>query len=1036
MNYIILSSLDEIKKVSDDLIASRYVGIDCETTGLNAITSKLRLIQFSDGEQCYIIDCFDFKLPDLAEALHSFLTNPACIKIGHNLKFDYQFIFHHLGIKLNGIYCTMLADNVLDFRKQKGWHSLESNANKYLGIRMDKSMQKSDWSFPRLSERQLVYAANDVKILPELRRVQVKEVVRTRQVEPLKLELQVLPVVAEIELKGFKLDRTFHQKLIYRLKLERDDKEKALNDFLNEKLDIKKTFTFNIFDNSSVEVENDSTINVRSSTQLLKAFQKLGVPIDTTDAKDIEPLIVKYPELKLLLDFREVEKTVSTYGEKLESYINPITDRIHCNIRQIGADTRRTAFSNPNLTNQPRDNWFRECYRPREGYLFQICVDEDTRVATTDGLMKIKDIHNNFIFDEENNSYRNKRLVDLGQQDTLKINTTHGYSLIATPSHRIRVWDVNGKYSWKHVRDLVIGDYVVMSSVDCFKDNEYQIFPSLVYNSNKNTRLKQPLIINEELAELFGYLVGDGGFKYNETTFVVSQKDEDVFNRIQYLLQKYFGKISKVLKYRGVFQSSICSIPLATCLNELGLNKTKIPEFLFKSPKSVICSFLKGFFEADGSIHKTQSNSFVISIASSREQIIKDIQLLLFHLDIISSYTAYKVSSKANSSKIYNSHKLNIITESSDKFKEIIGFISNRKNSILMECINSYEGNSKTIKVPNIKNKINTLDLHGELYQLLRNSKILGRGLTRKTSLKIKKTCYNTYKYLELDRLCERNQYFFKIESIENVGKKYVYDLTIPETSTFIGNGFINHNCDFANIELRIAADVSKDIVMLEAFENDVDLHSLTASKVFNIPIEFLDKYHPDFKLYKEKRAIAKTLNFGIVYGIGAQGLQLRLKLQGIDISEKEAQEMIDAFYTTYPQLRNWLYNQESIVVRDKCLRTPAGYLIRFNINWKDQREVSGIRRKGRNFPIQNCSAAITKDAIVRIYNKINELQIKDCGIVNVIHDEMLVEHLPKDEKIVKELIELSCYEAQRRYLKTVKVVAHSTTAESWADKE
>jgi DNA polymerase I-like protein with 3'-5' exonuclease and polymerase domains len=613
MSYQILTSLSAIKEISDSMIEKKYVGLDSETTGLSAISNRLRLIQFSAGDECYVIDCFDFNLPDLADALREFFTNTSCIKIGHNLKFDYQFILQHLGIKLQGIYCSMVADNVLDFRRQKGWHGLESNAYKYLGLKMDKAMQKSDWSLPRLSERQLEYAANDVKLLPALREAQVKQIIATRQVEPLKLELGVLPVVAEIELKGFRLDLDTHNALIDRLKIERDDKEKALNAFLDEKLQIDKTFTFNVFTDEAVEVANASTVNIRSATQLLKAFQKMDFPIDTTNADDLEPLLPKYPDLKLLLDFRNVEKTISTYGEKLQSFINPNTGRIHCNIRQIGADTRRTAFSSPNLTNQPSDNWFRECYKPEKGYLYQIA--------------------------------------------------------------------------------------------------------------------------------------------------------------------------------------------------------------------------------------------------------------------------------------------------------------------------------------------------------------------------------------------------------------------------------------DYSAIEMRIAADLSNDKVMLQAFEDGIDMHSLTASKVFDIPLEYLDKTHPDFKKYKEKRQIAKTLNFGIIYGLAGLGLQAKLALEGIIVSEKEAQEMIDAFYRTYPDLRKWLYDQESLVVKNRCLRTPAGYLINFSADWKDFRQVNSIKRKARNFPIQNLSCAITKNGILLIHNSINDLGIKNCGIVNVIHDEILVEHLPEDEKVVKELVEKAFIDSQKRYLKRVKVIASSDTANSWAEK-
>lgn len=388
MSYKILTDLKEIKEISDSLVGTEeqktYVGFDCETasaewdksadrkTALSPHLGRLRLIQFSAGDECHIIDCFQF--PDLsllADSLRNLLTNPNCIKIGHNLKFDYEWILKRLGIHITGLYCTMLADNILDFRKQKGWHGLENNLWKYLGIKIDKTMQKSDWSLPILSPRQLEYAANDVKLLPALRQAQVQELKRTKQIEPARLEFAVLPVVAEMELTGFRLDKDYHRNLIDRLKIERDQKEQELNNFLDSKLNIPKTFNYDIFGNS-VQVENSHTLNIRSSKQLLKAFQNIGIPITTTDANDLEMFVDKFPEVHHLLDFRNIEKTVSTYGEQLAQHINSATGRIHCNIRQYGADTGRFSISSPSLQNQPSDNWFRECYQPEKGKLFSL----------------------------------------------------------------------------------------------------------------------------------------------------------------------------------------------------------------------------------------------------------------------------------------------------------------------------------------------------------------------------------------------------------------------------------------------------------------------------------------------------------------------------------------------------------------------------------------------------------------------------------------------------------------------------------------
>ena len=98
---------------------------------------------------------------------------------------------------------------------------------------------------------------------------------------------------------------------------------------------------------------------------------------------------------------------------------------------------------------------------------------------------------------------------------------------------------------------------------------------------------------------------------------------------------------------------------------------------------------------------------------------------------------------------------------------------------------------------------------------------------------------------------------------------------------------------DYSQIELRIIAALSDEDTMIEAFKNGEDIHASTAAKVFNVPID---------EVTREQRSNAKTVNFGIIYGVSAFGLSNQT-----DLSRKESKELIDTYYKTYPKLRNYM---------------------------------------------------------------------------------------------------------------------------------
>ncbi len=194
-------------------------------------------------------------------------------------------------------------------------------------------------------------------------------------------------------------------------------------------------------------------------------------------------------------------------------------------------------------------------------------------------------------------------------------------------------------------------------------------------------------------------------------------------------------------------------------------------------------------------------------------------------------------------------------------------------------------------------------------------------------------------------------------------------------------------SADYSQIELRIIAALSGEENMIKAFQNNEDIHRSTAAKVFNVPLE---------EVTKEQRSNAKTVNFGIIYGVSAFGLSNQTNL-----SRKESAELIDAYYATYPKLKSYMQNQVDFARENGYVQTVLGrrrYLK--DINSANQMVRSGAERNAVNAPIQGSAADIIKIAMINIYNKLTSENWKSKMLLQV-HDELVFDvHNSELEKI------------------------------------
>ncbi|MDT0620982.1 DNA polymerase I [Croceitalea vernalis] len=196
---------------------------------------------------------------------------------------------------------------------------------------------------------------------------------------------------------------------------------------------------------------------------------------------------------------------------------------------------------------------------------------------------------------------------------------------------------------------------------------------------------------------------------------------------------------------------------------------------------------------------------------------------------------------------------------------------------------------------------------------------------------------------------------------------------------------------DYSQIELRIIAALSEEDTMIEAFKNGMDIHASTASKVFNVPLE---------EVTREQRSNAKTVNFGIIYGVSAFGLSNQT-----DLTRAEAKELIDTYYQTYPKLRSYMSEQVDFARDNGYVQTVLGrrrYLK--DINGSNAIVRGAAERNAVNAPIQGSAADIIKIAMINIQNKLTEGNYKTKMLLQV-HDELVFDCYKPELEEMKVLI-------------------------------
>jgi DNA polymerase-1 len=353
----------------------------------NPYETPVLSLQLGDKNNQFVIDPNTIDI----QPLKVLFEDETKTKIFCNSFFDLRFLWHW-GFKTKTIYDIFLAEMLLTLGKNlpKGYRGLEQMGQRYLNIEINKNI-RGQIHWRGLDDDVVRYAANDVAHMNDIRIEQLKKIKEYELEVALELENRFAIVLSHISYKGFKIDPTKWLKVAADNKLKLKEVLAQLDKYLVDNK-LYKYIDITLFDQRS-------NINWNSSKQVVKLFKDLGINTlvrnkqtgemeDSVDGIHLSRQKNKFPILPIYLKYKEVQKELSTYGEKfLKDNLNPVTKRIHSEYFQL-VDTGRISSNNPNLLNIPatddkgENHPLRKCFIVEEENLLVVSdyVQEEPRI--------------------------------------------------------------------------------------------------------------------------------------------------------------------------------------------------------------------------------------------------------------------------------------------------------------------------------------------------------------------------------------------------------------------------------------------------------------------------------------------------------------------------------------------------------------------------------------------------------------------------------------------------------------------------------
>jgi DNA polymerase-1 len=1037
-DYRAVQTVDQLSEVVAALQSAPGFAFDTETTGTRAVQDDLVGISISiqPGQAWYIPvgHRADEQLPraTVLDALRPFFADAQLPKYGHNAKFDIE-VLEHAGLNVVGVtFDTMLAAALLD--KRKGLKELA-----FYELKLPEPMTDIDELIGKRGKNQLSfadvpvdqatpYAAADADMTIRLVEALAPQLAEQHKVYEIfqKLEMPLLPVLVRMEQAGIGLDAPFLRELGRRMgddlaKLE--DQIYAFNDGLKFNInsgDQLSDVLFKKLNMPTAGLERTKTGRYSLTAGVLERLQAQG----------------EYPIIDLILRYRQLTKLKSTYVDALPDMVNPETGRVHTTYSQIGSATGRLS-----------------------------CLPAGTLLNTQRGLVGIETVHPGEMIRTAHGPRRVLAWQATGEKPVVVLRLSNGITLRCSPEHRIR-----SRGAWIEAKDIMVGDPVYMSfTPGLFGD---QTALNLHYASHHDTQ-KTPTLPTEwtvELAELVGYHMADAHIarsNYNgkpaKVILAFGWEDGELIDHFTAIIRDIFGKepTRRITKACPVLEVS--GVDIGGALEQLGAGgkskEIRVPPSLFQAPEPIVAAFLRGYFEGDGYAGPDAG----IMVRSVSRAMLEDIQQLLTMFGVPSSFKSGSIDPKGYAPR----HQLSVVGDRSKQvFFDRIGFLSRKKQQACVTVISSskVKSTAESLKLP-VEFDINTLKsaiytahrrqdgrvpvaVHSFTSKLVRGQQTMTLARAEWVVKSLPDSLANQ-SAIFLHEAVNAQYYEVKVVNIAQGSPVPMYDIAVEQVAQYMAQGIVVHNsnepnlqniptrteegreirrgfvaapgcvfiaADYSQIELRVLAHITQDKNLMQAFLEGQDIHAATASQLFGVPIDKVDR---------NQRRIAKTSVFGIIYGISAFGLAPR-----IGTSRTEAQQLIDELFARFPKLRDYIDSTLEEGRREGFVRSLFGrrrYMPDLRVNGPRRQ---AAEREAINAPIQATAADIMKIAMIRVDEELRRHGLKTRMLLQV-HDELIFE-APRDE--VEQVVQLVCDQMQGAHEMRVPLKVDVESGPNWEE--
>ena len=480
------------------------------------------------------------------------------------------------------------------------------------------------------------------------------------------------------------------------------------------------------------------------------------------------------------------------------------------------------------------------------------CIAGDSLVLTNDGMVEIGSLGSGVKENEHvpvdlkvhglDGIEPASHVYNGGETDTLRITTRFGYAIEATPEHPLLTLNTSGTLQWKRADELHIGDTVALQrGQNMFGAKTSIAFEYLPHSPHDHSSKPVTLDhIDEKLAYMMGILTGDGCLTFRNR-IILSSADETIVAVFHEMAMRFGLHVFRNGGERP-YDYIIASSQLYQLFVVLGMSNGKaatkrVPHSILNAPQSIVSSFLRGLFDADGTVEKRDG---LVSLSSVSEKLIRQTQIILLNFGIVA---AKSVKHTTLHGKKHVSYLLAISGIEAEHFHEMIGFALDRKRARRQ----AKRHNTNVDMLPYMGAHIDA-SMRGTVFTRAEHHLFADyRAERRRPSYpKLEKMVHVLESHeiqhksvAHLRDLLERHLLFFDVVTIEQ-SRAQVYDLTVPSTHSFVANGFVNHNTYLA-VAMAVQALMQKQVNRIVLARPAVE----AGEKLGFLPGDLQDKVDP-----------------------------------------------------------------------------------------------------------------------------------------------------------------------------------------------